>query len=367
MTVGRAARWRRRLLIVGTPLLAVLAAKQFAFDFYRVRENSMWPSLKGGEDRVWVDKTAVARRSIGRGDVVVFRRDGVGYVKRVLSTGGESVTFRGGDLFVRDDDGEFVRPSRDPEAAKAVRVPIYPGAAGFAVLPETATSDDGTGYGFASIAGSGSPGRVALKGANDGGDGVLRDDHPGADGRLVRGRHAVADLAVEIGALKLSAGASFAIVHRLRDETRKVSVGPEGPVVEVEEKGLPIRITPFPGAPVPAGLRVETLDGMFTVSVRREGAWVELWREPRATDRFGGWSTLSFEVRDGRATLGELAVTRDAHYVDADGRDDCPVWAVPPGEFFLVGDNVPVSTDSRIFGTVKAAELVGRVASVWRR
>ena len=45
MTVGRAARWRRRLLIVGTPLLAVLAAKQFAFDFYRVRENSMWPSL----------------------------------------------------------------------------------------------------------------------------------------------------------------------------------------------------------------------------------------------------------------------------------------------------------------------------------
>ncbi len=367
MTGGRAARWRRRLLIVGTPLLAVLAARQYLCDFYRVRENSMWPSLNGGADRVWVDKTAVARGTIRRFDVVVFRRDGVAYVKRALSTGGESVTFRGGDLFVRDADGVFVRPPRDAEAVKSLRVPIYPEAAGFTGLAETVTRTEADGFVIASIEGSESPGRAWLKGANSGGDGVVRDDHQGADGRLVRGRHAVSDLAVEIGVLKLSAGASFSVVHRLRDESRKITVGPDGLSVEVEEKDVPFRITPFPGLPVPSGLRVETLDGVFTVSVRRQGEWNELWREPRETERFGGWSTLTFEVRGGTATLGELAVTRDAHYVDADGLDDCPVWAIPPGESFLVGDNVPVSTDSRIFGTVKAPEIVGRVVSVWRR
>jgi type IV secretory pathway protease TraF len=72
-------------------------------------------------------------------------------------------------------------------------------------------------------------------------------------------------------------------------------------------------------------------------------------------------------VRGGEATLGALAVTRDAHYVDADGRDECPVWTVPPNEYFLVGDNAAVSTDSRVFGTVGPAEILGRVAGVWRR
>jgi signal peptidase I len=38
---------------------------------------------------------------------------------------------------------------------------------------------------------------------------------------------------------------------------------------------------------------------------------------------------------------------------------------VPPGQIFLLGDNRDVSTDSRTFGTVPLADLVGRARQIW--
>ena len=46
-------------------------------------------------------------------------------------------------------------------------------------------------------------------------------------------------------------------------------------------------------------------------------------------------------------------------------RSSLPVRLLRPGEYFLLGDNRRVSVDSRIFGPVDGAEIVGKVVYRW--
>lgn len=38
---------------------------------------------------------------------------------------------------------------------------------------------------------------------------------------------------------------------------------------------------------------------------------------------------------------------------------------VPPGQVYVLGDNRPQSKDSREFGTVPLADLIGRARQIW--
>jgi signal peptidase I len=70
-----------------------------------------------------------------------------------------------------------------------------------------------------------------------------------------------------------------------------------------------------------------------------------------------GASRASIEIRD-------LRVLRDLYYLDPNGRGDDWQIASPlaADEYFLVGDNVPSSRDSRHFGPVRRAALLGIVS-----
>jgi signal peptidase I len=72
---------------------------------------------------------------------------------------------------------------------------------------------------------------------------------------------------------------------------------------------------------------------------------------------------VAFGAQGGKVRLTEISVYRDIYWLDPVGlsgrwESNRPLAA---GEYFVLGDNVPVSTDSRHFGAVKREQLRGLV------
>jgi signal peptidase I len=66
---------------------------------YRMSNTSMTPTLYQG-DTILVDTTACENRSIGRGELIVFRHDGSVLTKRVVALGGDIIEDRGNTFFL---------------------------------------------------------------------------------------------------------------------------------------------------------------------------------------------------------------------------------------------------------------------------
>jgi signal peptidase I len=96
-TVGRAV-----LAVALGPLMAVVLAlglRAFAVEAFKIPGDSMEPAIVAG-DHVFVDKLVYRFRAPRRGEVVVFRRQGKAFVKRVVGVGGDTVEQRGGVLWL---------------------------------------------------------------------------------------------------------------------------------------------------------------------------------------------------------------------------------------------------------------------------
>lgn len=68
-------------------------------------------------------------------------------------------------------------------------------------------------------------------------------------------------------------------------------------------------------------------------------------------------------------TLSDLTLYRDIYHTGYPAAASGPVasrWRLGPGEFFLLGDNAPVSADSRLWGPVPARLIVGKPLGLGR-
>jgi signal peptidase I len=80
---------------LAAPFAVALTLRAFALAPFEVASDSMLPTLEAG-DRLFVNKLATP----ARGDVVVFERGGVRYVKRVVGLPGEHVELQAGHVRV---------------------------------------------------------------------------------------------------------------------------------------------------------------------------------------------------------------------------------------------------------------------------
>lgn len=102
----------------------------------------------------------------------------------------------------------------------------------------------------------------------------------------------------------------------------------------------------------------------------------EPWPVPLPLGQLSLGSRVRFGAEAGLARFRGVRILRDLYYTD-DGVHGVPGGERPgesapvslgPEDYFLLGDNSAVSTDSRHFGPLKATELVGRpLAVLWPR
>ena len=72
-------------------------------------------------------------------------------------------------------------------------------------------------------------------------------------------------------------------------------------------------------------------------------------------------------VKRWRETLPNGASYETLDLQDNGFLDNTRIFTVPPGSYFMLGDNRGNSSDSRSFGAIEAAKVLGRLIVLWRR
>jgi signal peptidase I len=387
-------------------LLAVWAARTLVGDIYRVESASMLPTLGLGGEGGELVLVTYDRSPPERFELVVLYRAGesVPEVKRVVGLPRESVRLRHGDLWV---DGEaFDAPQDAPEwipifgAGNAVEEHFTmersdePPDGGEAAVPQAQEvagqrpwSRDGGGWRLAALdvpLGSGRGLMRHHKGLHDGyrdlsGDIVLGRGEAG-DGRL-RVRAAVEELAADGGRLRLGllkAGDTFEFALDLKD-TEQGALLVEATLTQrwsgerQHGEGQAI-IKPGAALELTLSLRNRTLIGslkadsggeimLFSrVSEEHEHPLTQRGETHGERRTYGAHPWLGGEGLV--ATFNSIRLERDLAWTSRGSVGVSRPVLLGPDEIFVLGDNSRVSRDSREWGAVPLAAVLGRPRAV---
>lgn len=263
--------------------------------------------------RLVVDRIRHATRLPQRWEVVVVRnpedRSSL-CVKRIVGLPGEQLSFRKGDLWV---DGKLFRKSLDQQLALRQLVHRDREALRF-------WQPDGTGWGWDEVHWQAeTPTAARLTFAPAGGTPIT--DDLATNQRATRRPHLVSDLMIACQ-VKLTPGATLQACAQWADisiETRPIE-----PPHQQESFDL----------------IVSWFDQQLLVAI--DGQVVE---QREFDNPWPGQPQLQL-VASGGAKVSQLEVWRDIHYHTRPG-DLLPPGGIPAKHYFVVGDNVAISSDSR--------------------
>jgi signal peptidase I len=352
------------------------------------------PSIESGGDRVLVEKFLFEFRRPRRWEVAVFHFPGEpsqAYVKRVVGLPGESIRIDRGDVFVNDRIARkslaeiratrmLVHDSRfqPQDSARTPRWLFRCDAAG----GRTASGWTREGEGFVHQAGDST---AALADdwlaynhwdAGRGGYGAISDFH-GYNGNEPRELNEIKDLGMEARITVSDAIESISVAltsgfdrFLLRIPTTKV--GEITLLRNGQRVAISTRSNPFIEKilrPRTVLLEAALMDGRFQAAI--DG---RLIFEPFDYDepvRAGTTSDSPFElgVRGGELQVSEIRVYRDIYYTGTLANTPRQSHGMRtgvklgPDEFFVLGDNSPVSNDSRFWSggpVVRGSLFIGK-------
>jgi signal peptidase I len=320
-------RPRNVLLAIALVFALVAAVRWLVVGWYRLPQGqismapTLVPGVEGGDEFILANLLAYRFGSPARGDVVVFDAPGQHepYVKRVLGLPKERVEIREGDVWI---DGE--RLVKDDAFLERVAVPLF-GMEGFE------RSDAGYRQKEAAHTGFRLP------------DGSVERRTAVAGDVILEGTVRIEDLKDSVTLLaRVGPSVRFQIV------LNGVGYG-AGVFVEnrTAARGKPCQLEPG------RDYRFWLTNADRLLRFRLDG--VEVARD---TIRAGP-GDLRFEILG--LGVSDLRLGRDLVYTLRPGAPDR--WTLGENAYFVLGDNSPVSRDSRELGAISGNSLLGRA---WR-
>jgi signal peptidase I len=386
--------WRDNVEAMTVAIVMAVMLKYFIVEAYKIPTGSMQPTLFGQAwdedqngtadggvfDRILVDKLSYRFRDPARFEVVVFKYPldrAKHFVKRLVGMPGEELKIDRGDLWTRPDAGSAWSVLRRPEhvmrdvwkstdLARGTGLPLWKGegrecaAWSFADDAVTATSAGAARY-------------VGHGGADPGGS--IVDTYLHGYPRAIREHLRDAKAPLVVGDLRVTGQvqpeASCAAFTLIFDEGpfqhRFVFPGPAAPPeqrVRIESglaageagaasgaSGAALADLGPLAAARPLEFAVENLDDRLALYLEGRLACelavpsVDLNPGEYASANARARTAIRFELQGGGARLTELACFRDIYYKPS--MDGTSQWAIPPGHYFMLGDNTQDSSDSR--------------------
>jgi signal peptidase I len=347
-------------------------------------QNTTW--VEGSGDRLLVHKFLFDLRSPQRWEAAVFQNPadpGQAYVKRIVGLPGESILIRGGDLYI---DGRIARKTLEQQ--RALRILVYDNdyvPADSDRFPRWMFRREATPPWWGGSSGWSTEGRWlvhhAVSDERDGSIDWAHYRHWQADanrygplrdfiaynGLDLPGENRVEDLMVEAEveptaglrvAVRLVTGNDRFVVTIPFDQLDAMEVRRNGRLVEVNQRPTLGR-SPVPasrGATPRHHLEASLIDRRLIVALDGHPLFEPYDFESATTGPARSLSPVSLGVNaDGEARLSSVRVYRDVYYTDAlinALRRPFGVgepYHLGPDEYFVLGDNSPVSNDSRFW------------------
>jgi signal peptidase I len=385
--------WRDNVEAMTVAIVMAVMLKYFIVEAYKIPTGSMQPTLFGQAwdsdqngtadggvfDRILVDKLSYRFRDPERFEVVVFKYPldrAKHFVKRLVGMPGEELRIQRGDLWTRPDDRSPWTILRRPahvmrDVWKRMDLALDSGLPLW--KPEGEAAGGWSFEGRRIEAGSaGGASYVGHGGADPGG--AITDTYVHGYPKAIRGhiRDAkpplvVGDLRVT-GSVRPAAGcARFTLaIDEGPLQHRFVFPGPAAPAGErVRVESSPLSSDPGLASgsavselgPLAAdrsvAFAVQNLDDRLALYLGGELACelevpsVDLNPGEYPSTNGGGRkrTAIRLELTGGGALLDDLACYRDIYYKPA--MDGTSQWTIPPGHYFMLGDNTQDSSDSR--------------------
>ena len=313
-------------------------------------------------DRLWVDRTVFDRRDPRRWEVVVARNPENATelcVKRVVGLPGEFVGLRAGNVLI---DGAVVTKSR--EARRALRQRIH-------------RENDRRSQRWQAeelISWQFVDGCWRHDGQSEGADHWLRYQHPHEqpltddvtyNAGISRQLNLVDEFLLSAMVQLQGEGALSLMLDDGRSTARVELRLPDGEMTvwESGQRGSSIQLSSSGLQKLQRGealIEFSNFDQQLLLVIDRQ---VELRRPWPRTRAVGVTRPVAIGARGIDVELRELTLYRDVYHGQQAANSPPPrftQWQLGPAEYFLLGDNSPVSLDSRLWGPVPARLLVGK-------
>jgi signal peptidase I len=379
---ARKAPWRDNIEAFAVAVIMAVALKYFVLEAYKIPTGSMQPTLMGNEetgifDRVLVDKLSFKFRDPKRFEVATFKYPldrSKNFIKRILGMPGEQLWIAHGDVWARKDEREPWRVLRRPRPVQRET---------WKALDLSDEGDPATWAGENQTASTWSLGPRTLTAHGDGRarfvgrSGSIMDNYtdgypPGLIGKIAArgasGQNPVGDLrlsgSVRAQADCKSVGVEFTEGSRryrveipgpaaAADATPTISALDTGPNPDARiaraGRGTPYRL------PVDKEVQfgAQNLDDELSLDI--DGEVVLAVEIELASDQHSSaWITCA----GGSAQFDDLQVYRDIYYTEGRGESK---YVIPPGNYFMMGDNTQDSSDSREWSLyVMEADIDGK-------